>query len=506
MSKQKLTYDLLVIGSGAAGFYAAREAARAGLKTAVVEKSEPGGTAFYWGSLPVKMIADKIKAYKRAESYFSSFKSELKAEDFLLNDSDFKKIESKIETDLVQAGADLFYGQGRFLTKKEFELGDKLIKAEQVIIASGSRVKTGSGFELDGSYIISHQKAVSLKKLPQSLLIVGMNIEGAEFASIFSFLGVKVYMLEQEASLLPGIDQDLTQVLKEELQSNGVELMPSTLLKKARIVESGSEKMVEADLELVSKASENEPVSKKDDLKQEKKKSSLTVDRVLFTAGREPNFPDGIENMDLDFNQQQLKVNDKLQTSCSDVYALGDINGRFGIASTAINDALTAVNEIKRKMGINKQEAAKNESELDQKQTFKLQTAVEQLIPLNIFTVPEIGGLGLSEQQLKTKNINYRVQKYYFKDCWRGLNNDKKGFIKIMLEQDDSRVLGIYLVGNELSEIVSSLSLAGDDLNLQQLIENIYVHPTRTEILREAALSAPVHLPGAEPLFGNKQN
>ena len=484
MGKKLLKYDLLVIGSGAAGFYAAREAAKCGLKTAVVEKAEPGGTAFYWGSLPVKMIADKIKAYKKAQSAFSNFKSQLLAEDFLIPDSDFQKIAAKIKADLTRAGADLFYGQGRFLASKEFELGDKLIKAEQVIIASGSRVKTGAGFKLDGKYIISHKEAVSLKQLPQSLLIVGMNIEGAEFASIFSFLGVKVYILDQEASLLPGIDQDLTQVLKAELENNVVELMPSTLLKKARVIETSDQKMVEVELE------------------QGENIKTLSVDQLLFTAGREPNFPAGIEKLDIDFDQQGIKVNQKLQTSCSDLYALGDINGRYGIASTAINDALTAVKEIMKKLEIDNQlEAAENELNPDQQYNFELKTAAEQLIPLNIFTVPEIGGLGLSEEQLKEQNIEYRVKKYYFKDSWRSLGSGDQGFIKIMLAEEDSRVLGIYLVGNELSEIVSSLSLTGLELDLKQLIENIYVHPTRTEILREAAL-APRVLPGTETIYG----
>lgn len=496
MAEQELKYDLLVIGSGAAGFYAAREAARAGLKTAVVEKAEPGGTAFYWGSLPVKMIADKIKAYQKAKSYFSSFRAELKKEDFLLQDSDFKKIEAKIQNDLKQAGAELFYGQGRFISNKEFELGEKLIRAERVIIASGSRVKTGAEIELDGNYIISHKEAVLLKKLPQSLLIVGMNIEGAEFASIFSFLGVKVYMLEQENELLPGIDRDLTQLLKTELENNGVEMLPSTLLKNARLIEAGNKKVVEAELESTFKSDFEsgrnqaaDSAAKKAEFKEESNQNLITVDRLLFTAGREPNFPQGIENMGLEFDQQQIKVNQKLQTSSPNVYALGDVNGRFGIASTAVNDALIAVNEIKRKMGINiNLESTENISAPNQPQNFELKTAEEQLIPLNIFTIPEIGGLGLSEEQLKAKNIDYRVQKYYFKDCWRGINSNQKGFLKIMLAPEDSRVLGIYLVGSELSEIVSALSLTAENLNLQQLIENIYVQPTRSEILREAAL------------------
>ncbi len=480
MVKEELKYDLLVIGSGAAGFYAAREAARAGLKTAVVEKSELGGTAFYWGSLPVKMIADKIKAYQKAESLFSDFKAEAQKEDFLLKASDFKKIETKIKKDLTQAGADIFYGEGHFNSSQEFELAEKIIKAEKVFIATGSKVKSGSDFNLDGKYIISHKEAVSLKELPESILIVGMNIEGAEFATIFSFLGVKVYILDQEASLLPGIDQDLTEPLQEELEKNGVELMPSTLLKKAQITEVQAKKVVKVKLKSASKSEETK---------------SLIVDQILFTAGREPNYPVGIENLELEFKGQELKVNQKLQTSEPNVYALGDLNGRFGIASTAISDALIAVNDLKRK------EAFKKSLNSDwQEPALEFKSAAEQIIPLNIFTIPEIGGLGLNETQLKAKKIEYRVQKYYFKDCWRSLNSDEQGFLKIMLAADGEQVLGIYLVGNELSEIVSSLSLAAQDLKLKQLLENIYVHPTRSEILREAAL---LHLPGTEPLSGN---
>ncbi|CCU80818.1 hypothetical protein HSACCH_02333 [Halanaerobium saccharolyticum subsp. saccharolyticum DSM 6643] len=480
MVKEKLKYDLLVIGSGAAGFYAAREAARAGLKTAVVEKAEFGGTSFYWGSLPVKMIADKIKAYQKAVGLFSNLNAEPKIEDFLLQASDFKKIETKIKTDLTKAGADIFYGEGHFNSKQEFELAEKIIKAEQLMLATGSKVKTGSNFNLDGKYIISHKEAVTLKELPESILIVGMNIEGAEFASIFSFLGVKVYILDQEASLLPGIDQDLTELLQRELEKNGVELMASTLLKNTEITEIEAKKMVRAELESVSEKGENK---------------SLVVDKILFTAGREANFPAGIENLELDFKAQQLKVNQKLQTSKPNVYALGDLNSRFGIASTAISDALIAVNNLKQK------KVFKNKLNSDQQEPLlEFKSAAEQIIPLNIFTIPEIGGLGLSESQLKSKNIEYQIQKYYFKDCWRSLNSSDPGFVKIMLAEDGDQVLGIYLVGNELSEIISSLSLAGQNLQLKQLLENIYVHPTRSEILREAAL---LQLPGTKSLTGN---
>jgi dihydrolipoamide dehydrogenase len=480
MVKEKLKYDLLVIGSGAAGFYAAREAARAGLKTAVVEKKEFGGTAFYWGSLPVKMIADKIKAYQKAEGLFSNFKSKPKIEDFLLQASDFNKIETKVKKDLTQAGADIFYGEGHFNSAQEFELADKIIEAEQMMLATGSKVKTASNFNLDGKYIISHKEAVTLKELPESILIVGMNIEGAEFASIFSFLGVKVYILDQEDSLLPGIDQDLTEQLQRELEKNGVELMPSTLLKNAEITENEAKKMIRAELESASKNGKNK---------------SLVIDKILFTAGREVNFPAGIENLELDFKGHQLIVNQKLQTSEPNIYALGDLNSRFGIASTAINDALIAVNDLKQK------EVFKNKLNSDQQApTWELKSAAEQIIPLNIFTIPEIGGLGLSETQLKAKNIEYQLQKYYFKDCWRSLNSGDQGFVKIMLAADGEQVLGIYLVGNELSEIISSLSLAGQDLQLKELLENIYVHPTRSEILREAAL---LQFPGVKALSRN---
>jgi dihydrolipoamide dehydrogenase len=484
--KQKLNYDLLVIGAGAAGFYAAREAARAGLKTAIVEKNELGGTAFYWGSLPVKMIADKIKAYQKTKKLLPEFKSELKKVDFLLQAADFKKIEAKIKKDLSQAGADLFYGEGHFNSAHEFELKEKLIQAERIILASGSKVKTKADLQLGQEQIISHKEAVSFKKLPESMLIIGMNIEGAEFASIFSFLGVKVYILDQKDSLLPGIDQDLTKVLKQELEKNGVEIMTSTTLKKAEITEFKNQKVVKAELEsnLNSKQTKTTRAVQVETAQEvgSTGAKSLIVDKILFTAGREANFPAGIEKMQLAFNKQGLQVNSKLQTTNPAVYALGDLNGNFGIASTAINDALIAVNELKQ-LDIFKNKLKANYK----KPVTHLKTAVAQTIPLNIFTLPEIGGFGLSETQLKAKNTAYRVQKYYFKDCWRSLISQKKGFVKIMLAAESEKILGVYFVGDQLSEIVSSLSLTAD-LELKDLLENIYIQPTRTEILREAAL------------------
>lgn len=471
MKRKESSYDLLVIGCGAAGFYAARQAGRCGLKTAVVEKSKLGGTAFYWGSLAVKRISDRIKTYQKAVKNIRGIRFEGWPEDFLLQERDFEDIENKIKKDLIEAGVDIYFADGEFISAKKYQLKDKIIKAENIIIATGSQAKGSSKLKIDGEYIISHQQAVTQKKLPQKMMIVGSNIEGAEFASIYSFLGVKVILVEMEADFLPGIDNDLSNQLKEKLKSNGVEILTSTKLKSAQVIKNSAAKDLKINLSGNFKPA---ALTKIENLISD-------VDQILLTAGRKVNYPAGIEKTGIKIEKNAIAVDYNLQTNIKGIYAAGDVNGRYGISSTAINDALQIIQHIKNK----EIKSVNSQPDLASK---KLKAASEQLIPLNIFTMPEIAGLGMSETDLKTKKIEYRVEKYYFKDCWRSLNCENEGFVKVILSKNENTVLGIYLVGDDLSEIISSLSINSSNLSWEDLVGNIYVHPSRTEILAEAAL------------------
>jgi len=474
VKRKELSYDLLVIGCGAAGFYAARQAGRCGLKTAVVEKSKLGGTAFYWGSLAVKRISDRIKTYQKAVKNIRGIRFEGWPENFLLQKKDFEDIENKIEKDLKTAGVDIYFADGEFISAKKYQLKDKIIKAENIIIATGSQAKGSSNLKIDGKYIISHQQAVTQKKMPQKMMIVGSNIEGAEFASIYSFLGVKVILVEMEADFLPGIDNDLSDQLKERLKSEGVEILTSTKVESAELLQKSEKKELNINL-----SGDFMPAARA-------KIGELTadVDQMLLTAGRKVNYPAGIEKTGIKTLKNAIAVDQNLQTNIAGIYAAGDVNGSYGIASTAINDSLRIIQAIKNKETM--ESAA--DSIPQEPCSKKLKSASEQQIPLNIFTIPEIAGIGMSEEDLKSRGIEYRIERYHFKDCWRSLNAESGGFAKVILAENENKVLGIYLVGDDLSEIISSLSVNSGNLSWENLAGNIYVHPSRSEILAETAL------------------
>lgn len=443
-----MQYDLLVIGGGTAGFYAARQAGRAGLAVALVEKEVLGGTGFRWGSLPVKMILDKIKLYRRAKANLPGLKLEGTLAQTLADSLDYRRIEVKLRDELERNNVDIYFGRGRFLDPYNYELEEATLTADNVIIATGSRVKQVAGLQPDSENIITHREAISLADLPERLVIVGGDVEGLEFAILFSQLGVDVTLLEQEDKLLPGFDRDLVAEVLNELAETGVELRSGTTIAEANKVDGKRQVFLSDD-------------------------EQLLVDKILLTAGREPAFPPGLAEAGVDLTEQGIVVDDHLATNVSNVYAVGDITARFGVASLALADALQVVEEI----------TAGDEAVLPPKRELGQ-------IPSTIFTIPEIAGFGYQEHQLRAKEIPYQKKEYPLTEVWREQTwQDSPGFIKILFSPTEHEVLGLWVVGREVSEIISALSLSQSHLTLETLKNHIFVHPTRTEVLKEAALT-----------------
>lgn len=444
-----MNYDVLVIGGGPAGYYCALNCARGDLKTALIEKEELGGTGLRWGCLPVKKMLDEIRKTEEIKRFSSNKGITLSFEDNFYEDlfkntsEDLKYVEERISKELKNNSVDIYFGDGAFKDKYTFTINDKDIKAKNIIIATGTSPSAFGNTVLDGEVVITHKEAVKIEKLPRSIAIIGGNVEGIEFASLFSNMGVEVSVIEMEDEILKGNDRELVSLLEEKLINKGVKIYTGTSAKEV-IKQKDSGKVLLEDGMVIE------------------------AEKVLVTGLRKPNFPRNIEKIGVEIEKHKIPVDKNLKTNISHIYAVGDINGILGMAHIAIQQGILVRDNILKNKDI--------------PQNYKS-------LPRAIYTIPEIAGAGAQEWELKENNIEYRVERHNLKDSWRGFSKDiEDGFVKILIGKNDE-LLGVWMCGDNVSELVGfSGILVDNEINIEELKQNLFVHPTLSESILEAVL------------------
>jgi len=425
-------YDVLVLGSGPAGFYSALTCAGGGLKTAIVEKSLPGGTGFATGCLPVKLLLDRIR--QNRNSIFSNENSGR------LSGHPSEVSELQRER-LSTAGVDFFQSDGEFSSRNIYRINHSEIEADKIIIATGSEPACieGSSFS---SRIISHKEAVSLKSVPDNLLIVGGDVEGIEFASLFSQLGSKVTVVEQLPEILPGYDRDLVQPLKEELIRKNVEIICSSR------VMSLDEQSCSVTVDLQD--------------------SKIEAEIVLITGLRKNSIPIGLCELGLKIENEVITVNNNLESSLPGIFAVGDINGLMPMAGAAIQQAVQLGDFLTKGIAVN----------LDY-----------SILPRAVFTIPQICGGGLQEKEITNLHHKYSVKSFPLNKNWRSMyKSGSDDFVKVI--SDKAGVIrGIWFSGFNVESHGGAAGLIlNQELTIHELRRSLYIHPTDFESIFEAGL------------------
>jgi dihydrolipoamide dehydrogenase len=442
-------YDVLVLGSGPAGFYCALHCARLGGKTILVERDRLGGTGFRWGCLPVKMMLDRVRAGETETKEVGSGQTAALIPDTAQR---IQEVEPRIRRRLATAGVTVIPGEGRFVDPDTFRLGTRAITASHIVIATGTEPAGWSGIPLDGETVLSHREILGLTEVPQHLLILGGDVEGIEFACMFARLGGRVTVVEKEKRILPGTDPDLAEPVERDLLSRGVglrigaEVRDCALASGARVILSDG--------------------------------STLQGDRVLVTGLRKPNFPEGLERIGVAKDEQKIEVNAELQTSCPTIYAVGDINGITGMAHAAIQQGLLVARRITGSSGWRESDARA-----------KPAAPAGPPYPRAMYTIPEIAGAGYQENELQVEGIPYKRLRYPLADTWRGLSKGiTEGFVKVLAGEDDG-ILGLWICSADASEQASLFGpLLSAGLTLEALRNGLILHPTLGEAALEAAL------------------
>ncbi|MTI54528.1 dihydrolipoyl dehydrogenase family protein [Geosporobacter ferrireducens] len=437
-----MDYDVLILGGGPAGYYCALECAKGGLKTALVEKQELGGTGLRWGCLPVKRMLDALRERQKAEKILFSRSSADVQEIYKGFLEEMQGIEIQLAERLSARGVEIFFGEGSFLTPHTYLVGERCIEAAHIVIATGTSPKGFQQVEEDGEYVITHKDAVSLEQLPKTMTIIGANVEGCEFAALFAALGVDVFLLEKENQILKGMDRDLVQPLLDQFEMQGVKIKVDTAVEA--VDKTGSRPIV-----LLSDG------------------SMIEAEKVLVTMGRKPNFPLGLDQAGVFHESQRIPVDSCCRTSNSHIYAVGDINGIGGMAHMAIQQGILAADNILGKRR-------------------ELSSGIA--VPSAIFTIPEIAGLGCQEQELLASRQRYKVGKYPFSHTWRGFTKGiQSGFVKVLFDQKN-KLLGLWMAGDDVSEYIGLLhSVFRKGISLKDLEDSLAIHPSLLEAVWKAA-------------------
>jgi dihydrolipoamide dehydrogenase len=461
----ELNADIVIIGSGPGGYVSAIRAAELKKKVVVVERDRLGGECLNYGCIPTKTMISTSKLYSRLSL---SSKYGIHVGSYSIDLMKLKQWKEDVVSRLVKGiemllegyGVKLIYGEARINNKNKVTVKgnneDYTINTSNIIIATGTKHASLPNIKPDGDTVITSKEAISLEKLPESILMIGGGAIGLEFACMYQNMGSRVYVVELMDQLLPGTDPELVRVVQRKLESKGAKIyLKSTA---SSITKQGNGAVVRVNTQ---------------DGERE-----INVEKVLLSVGKVPCL-DGIDvsSLGIKTDSKGYIITDKrMMTSVEGIYAIGDVRGPPLLAHKASKEGIVA---------------AENASGM---QSY----ADWNVVPDAIFTDPEIASAGMTER--KAVELGYEIKKarFNFAALGRALASDEgEGFVKIVADAKTDTVLGVQIVGPEASNLISEAALAIEmGAKIEDIALTIHPHPTLPEAIMEAAEVAagrPIH-------------
>jgi dihydrolipoamide dehydrogenase len=463
-------FDLVVIGGGPGGYVCAIRAAQLGLKTACVEsRGALGGTCLNVGCIPSKSLLNLSENYHKAKKDFNNQGIEIS--DIKLNINKMMSNKEKAVQILTKGVEFLFKknkvtyfkGKGVIFSKNDIIVYDSNnkknnIKAKNVVIATGSSPTSLPGVEIDEKNIVSSTGALSFNEVPKDLIVIGGGYIGLEMGSVWSRLGSNVTVVEYLDFITPGIDREISSEFQKILTKQGIKFK---LNNKVTAVTNIKNKII------VDYTNNTTAV-----------KERKECDKVLVSVGRKP-YTEGLNLSKIGIKKDEkgrIEVNDKLQTSLKNIYAIGDVIKGPMLAHKAEEEGI-AVAEIIAGQAVH---------------------VNYDVIPGVIYTSPEVATVGKTEEQLKNEKKSYKVGKFPFLANSRAkVNNETDGFVKMLADSKTDKVLGVHIIGPHSGDMIAEMALAMEfGASAEDIARTCHAHPTHTEAIKEAALAVdkrPIH-------------
>ena len=446
---------IAVLGAGPGGYVAAIRAAQRGCNVTVIENQALGGVCLNWGCIPSKALlsvvelGEKLRKAEELGLRLSTPPTYVPAQMVARKDRIVNGLVKGIAALFKSWGVRHVRGTGRLVNDRTVRVslvnGDETsVQADDVIIATGSSSSDLPMFPVDGRTIMTSKEALEIRRIPERLLIIGGGVEGCELASLYAALGSNVTIVEMMPRLLPCEDEEISAFLERELNKRNVQSLLGTSVTH------------------VNKTNVNVTV----DLNTGE---SLTCDAIVVSVGRRCNTRAiGLEEVGVRLGSQgEIVVNEFLQTNVPGVYAVGDVVGKAMLAHVASAQGKVAVDHI----------------------VGKTQAINYDVVPAGIFTLPEIGRVGLTERQICDQGISPKIGRFRYAGLGKAhAVGEPVGLVKILADPETDRVLGAHVIGTHAADVIHEAAFAMQvKATATHVAEMIHAHPTHAEALMEAA-------------------
>lgn len=459
MTKQ--IYDIAVLGGGPGGYVAAIRAAQLKFKTAIIEKDKLGGICLNWGCIPTKALlknAEVLHTIKKASDYGITIQGYTVDFNKIIKRSRdvSSRIVKGVEFLMRKNKIDRYDGFGKLIDKNTIEVTDAsgkqtLVKAKNIIIATGARARELPGVKNDGKKIISSSEAMTLSEQPKEMIIIGAGAIGVEFAYFYTELGTKITLIEMMPQILPIEDEEISKTLEKEFTNNGIRVLTNTKVTSVEKTENGVSVKVES----------------------KGKEEVLSADVALVAIGVQGNIEGiGLEDLGIKTEKSFIVVDKKTyQTNVPNIYAIGDVNGPPWLAHVASAEGIACVEQI----------AGLNNSGVDYNS-----------IPGCTYCQPQVASIGLTEKKARELGYEIEIGKYPFRSHGKSLAvGENIGFVKLIFDKKYGELLGAHIIGADATELIAELGLAKNlEATAESIFKTIHAHPTLSEAVMEAAANA----------------
>ncbi|MGB3808805.1 MAG: dihydrolipoyl dehydrogenase [Parvibaculum sp.] len=459
-------FDLVVIGAGPGGYECAIKAAQLGLSVACVEKRDRlGGTCLNIGCIPSKALLHASELFADVTHAFPAMGIEVGAPKINLKqlltfkdeavDGNTKGVEFLFKKNKIE----WVKGEGVIAAPGKVKVGERVLEAKNIVIATGSDVARLPGIEIDEKQIISSTGALTLSKVPERLLVIGGGVIGLELGSVWGRLGAKVTVVEFLDAILPGTDGEVVKNFTRILKKQGFEFKLGSKVTKVEKAKSGLKVSVEPAAGGETQVLETDVVL-------------VAVGRVAYTQGL------GLEAVGVKTDKRgRVEVDGSFKTNVDGIYAIGDVIAGPMLAHKAMEEGVALAERLAGHWG----------------------DVNYDVIPGVVYTSPEVASVGKTEEQLKAEGVEYNSGKFPFTANGRAkANKTTEGFVKILADKTTDRILGVHIIGVNAGELIQeavvAMEFAGSSEDIARMC---FAHPTLSEAVKEAALAVtglPIHM------------